>query len=42
MLVTLQMATCMRPMLGPSADGWWTSQKQSFLTHFVLTLDGKN
>lgn len=42
MLVTLQMATCMRPMLAPSDNGWWTGQKQFFLSHFVLTLDGKN
>ena len=35
LLVTLQMATCMRPMLAkPGARGWFTSEKQFFLAHF--------
>ena len=41
MLVTLQMATCMRPMLAkPDACGWLTSEKQFFLAHFGRALDG--
>ena len=42
MLVTLQMATCMRPMLSQSDDGWWTSKKQFFLAHFVATLEAED
>ena len=38
-LVTLQMATCMRPMLSKPDDGWWTSEKQFFLSHFGATLE---
>lgn len=33
-LVSLQMATCMRPMLTKPAHGWWTSEKKSFVVHF--------
>jgi len=33
-LVTLQMTTCMRPMLTKPDKGWWTGQKQFFLSHF--------
>ena len=36
-LVTLQMATCMRPLLSTSDRGWWTSEKQFFLSHFGST-----
>ena len=40
LLVTLQMTTCMRPMLAkPGARGWWTSEKQFFLSHFVHAVD---
>ena len=40
LLVTLQMTTCMRPMLAkPGERGWWTSEKQFFLAHFVHALD---
>ena len=33
-IVTLQMATCMRPMLGTSERGWLTTEKKFFLSHF--------
>ena len=33
-VVTLQMTTSMRPMLGEAKEGWWTAEKQSFLAHF--------
>lgn len=37
-IVTLQMTTCMRPLLAPPGEaGWWTSQKQFFLQHFGST-----
>ena len=39
MLVTLQMATCMRPMLEKPTTGWWTSEKQFFLSHFGSTFE---
>ena len=40
LLVTLQMATCLRPMLAkPGARGWITSEKQFFLAHFGQALD---
>ena len=42
MLVTLQMTTCMRPMLSQAKTGWWTSEKQFFLSHFGQTLDSGN
>jgi hypothetical protein len=38
-LVTLQMATCMRPMLTKPDARWWTGEKQFFLAHFASTLD---
>lgn len=40
-LVTLQMTTCMRPMLTlPSPErGWLTSEKQFFLSHFGDTFE---
>ena len=41
LLVTLQMATCMRPMLArPGERGWFTSEKQFFLAHFGHALNG--
>jgi hypothetical protein len=41
LLVTLQMATCMRPMLAPPGErGWFTSEKQFFLAHFGHALNG--
>jgi hypothetical protein len=39
MLVTLQMATCMRPMLAKPEKGWWTAEKKFFLSHFGSTFD---
>ena len=40
LLVTLQMATCMRPLLSaPGERGWWTSEKLFFLSHFSQTLN---
>ena len=39
LLVTLQMTTCLRPMLAkPGARGWVTSEKQFFLAHFGQAL----
>ncbi|MEI7880486.1 MAG: hypothetical protein WCI95_06390 [bacterium] len=38
-LVTLQMATCLRPMLAIPKDGWWTGGKLFFLSHFGSTFD---
>mgnify|MGYP003604561875 CR=1 FL=1 len=38
-VVTLQMATCMRPMLTTSEKGWWTGEKQFFLSHFGDTFE---
>ena len=40
-LVTLQMATCMRPMLRKPEAGWWTGEKKFFLSHFTSTLKEK-
>jgi len=37
-IVTLQMTTCMRPMLAKPTTGWWTGQKQFFLSHFSSVL----
>lgn len=36
-LVTLQMATCLRPMLAAPKNGWWTGGKLFFLSHFSST-----
>ncbi len=33
-VVTLQMTTCMRPMLGKAERSWWTNEKKFFLVHF--------
>jgi len=40
-LVTLQMTTCLRPLLGKPdpARGWFTSEKKFFLSHYGSTLD---
>ena len=38
-LVSLQMTTTLRPLLAPTKDGWWTGQKQFFLSHFGSTLE---
>jgi hypothetical protein len=38
-LVTLQMATCLRPMLDTPEHGWWTHDKKFFLAHFSAMLD---
>ncbi|MFC1451841.1 hypothetical protein ACFLSJ_00685 [Verrucomicrobiota bacterium] len=38
-VVTLQMTTCMRPMLGKPAKSWWTGEKKFFLSHFGSTFD---
>jgi hypothetical protein len=38
-LVTLQMTTCMRPMLAKPENGWWTPGKTFFLSHFGSTFD---
>jgi hypothetical protein len=38
-VVTLQMTTSMRPMLGETKEGWWTAEKQSFLAHFGSMFD---
>ena len=38
-IVTLQMTTCMRPMLGSPDPGWWTSEKKFFLAHFSALFD---
>lgn len=38
-LVTLQMATCLRPMLVKPEAGWWTGGKMFFLSHFGSTFD---
>lgn len=39
-LVTLQMSTCLRPMLSKPKDGWLTGGKLFFLLHFGSTFDG--
>ena len=38
-LVTLQMSTCLRPMLAKPKDGWWTGGKLFFQSHFGSTFD---
>ncbi|MBP7276008.1 MAG: hypothetical protein KBA51_07380, partial [Kiritimatiellae bacterium] len=38
-VVTLQMTTCMRPMMAKPEQGWWTGEKQSFLPHFGSTFE---
>jgi hypothetical protein len=40
-VVTLQMTTCMRPMLGKPEKGWWTGEKKFFLSHFGATFEQK-
>ena len=38
-LATLQMATCLRPMLAQPENGWRDSGKLFFLAHFAQTLE---
>lgn len=38
-VVTLQMVTCMRPILTTPKAGWWTGEKMFFLQHFGSTFD---
>jgi hypothetical protein len=38
-IVTLQMTTTMRPILGEGKAGWWTGEKKSFLLHFGSSLE---
>ena len=40
-LVSLQMTTCLRPLLGKPdpARGWWTSEKKFFLAHYGSTFE---
>lgn len=40
-VVTLQMTTCMRPMLGKPEKGWWTGEKKFFLSHFGSAFEQK-
>jgi len=40
-LVTLQMVTCMRPMLTKPEKGWWTGEKKFFLSHFGSAFEQK-
>lgn len=40
-VVTLQMTTCMRPMLGKPEKGWFTGEKKFFLAHFGSTFEKK-
>jgi hypothetical protein len=34
-IVALQMATTMRPLLTKPSDGWWVSEKKFFLANFI-------
>ena len=38
-VVSLQMATTMRPLLGTPAEGWWTPGKKFFVAHFIDSID---
>jgi len=40
-IVTMQMVTCMRPILVKPDHGWWKAEKMFFLSHFGKTLEGK-
>jgi hypothetical protein len=40
-LVTLQMTTCMRPILTESSRGWLTAEKKFFLSHFGSMFRGE-
>ena len=40
-IVTLQMTTCLRPMLSMPENGWWTGDKKFFLSHFGSTFESK-
>ncbi len=38
-LVSLQMATTMRPLLVDPTQGWWTAGKRNFVVHFLDTIN---
>jgi hypothetical protein len=40
-IVTMQMVTCMRPILVKPESGWWTTNKMFFLSHFGTTISNK-
>lgn len=40
-IVTLQMTTCMRPMLSKPENGWWTGEKKFFLSHYGSLFEAK-
>ncbi len=40
-LVTVQMVTCMRPILTAPKAGWWTGEKMFFLQHFGSTFEAR-
>jgi hypothetical protein len=40
LLVTWQMTTFLRPLLGVPKDGWWTHEKMFFLIHFGRSVFG--
>ena len=40
-LVTLQMVTCMRPMLTKPEKGWWSGEKKFFISHFGSAFEQK-
>jgi hypothetical protein len=40
-LVSLQMTTCLRPMLARPAGSWWTPEKKFFLAHFGSCFETK-
>lgn len=39
-VVTLQMSTSLRPIIGPAEDTFFPQEKKFFLTHWLDTLDG--
>lgn len=42
LIVSLQMATTMRPLLTKPVTGdWWSAEKKAFIVHFFDTLEGK-
>ena len=41
MLVSLQMTTCLRPMLTRPEGSWWTGEKKFFLAHFGSCFETK-
>ena len=38
-LVTLQMTTCLRPLLAKPEQGWWTGEKKFFLAHLASVFE---